>query len=147
MKNPFLSNSNKLGILNLIYINQTIRTNKSLKQMTLELSIQLVRLVDPKRWWFRTFWCTFVLPFLWRKKKKKKYFQMTWVAYRLKWSRIFSSQTVSGKFPTQRCRVSRTILPELLHGGDSGRPPELHMCYFRYMVTALNNIVVFLIRK
>ena len=30
--------------------------------------------------------------------------------YLLKCSRIRSSRTVSGKFPTQRCRVSRTIL-------------------------------------
>lgn len=36
----------------------------------------------------------------------------------LKCSRILSSRTVSGKFPTQRCRVSRTIVPQVLHGGD-----------------------------
>lgn len=32
------------------------------------------------------------------------------VTYRLKCSTIFSSRTCSGKFPTQRCLVSRTIL-------------------------------------
>lgn len=37
----------------------------------------------------------------------------------LKCSRILSSRTVSGKFPTQRCRVSRTIVvPQVLHGDD-----------------------------
>lgn len=34
----------------------------------------------------------------------------------LKCSRILSSRTGSGKLPTQRCRVSRTILRWLLHG-------------------------------
>lgn len=32
------------------------------------------------------------------------------VTYRLKCSTIFSSRTCSGKFPTQRCLVSRTIV-------------------------------------
>lgn len=36
----------------------------------------------------------------------------------MKWSRILSSRTVSGKFPTQRCRVSRTILRWIPHGCD-----------------------------
>lgn len=40
------------------------------------------------------------------------------VTYLLKCSRILSSRTVSGKFPTQRCRVSRTIVLQVLHGDD-----------------------------
>lgn len=43
---------------------------------------------------------------------------MNKIIYLLKWSRILSSCIVSGKFPTQRCRVSRTIVPQVLHGGD-----------------------------
>lgn len=37
--------------------------------------------------------------------------------YRLKCSRIRSSRIFSGKFPTQRWRVSLTILLRTLHGG------------------------------
>lgn len=46
--------------------------------------------------------------------------------YLLKCSRILSSRTVSGKFPTHRCRVSRTILRWILHGGD-----DFTVCLFR----------------
>ena len=44
--------------------------------------------------------------------------------YRLKWSRIRSSRMVCGKFPTQRCLVSLTILHQRPHQGNiSWMPP------------------------
>lgn len=48
---------------------------------------------------------------------ERSFIQCRRYAHLWKCSLIRSSRVLSGKFATQRCRVSRTILPQLIHGG------------------------------
>lgn len=64
-------------------------------------------------------------------------------AYLWKCSLIRSSRVLSGKFATQRWRVSRTILPQLIHGGGlrliGHNYTQLTITYFARLLSRFYN--------